>query len=118
MIEEKTEPTDNGDINEKPQSSKQIENVKRWDSIALWIGYNELAKQAVTLGERVFCRMARDTWEDEYVKLGGVIDRKTQIAGDVVVTLRERPPHIILREGDIELMRAAVAAFDAKKRGV
>ncbi|MFI5298242.1 MAG: hypothetical protein ACHREM_09105 [Polyangiales bacterium] len=102
---------DHHDDHERPVEVSA--SMLRWDALASVLGYNELAKQVETLGEKAFCRTARDHAEAEYIRLGGEVVMSP--VGQLVVQLRERPPHIIFREPDIELMRAAVRAHDEKK---
>lgn len=78
------------------------------NAIAMVIGYNELARTAQTLGERIFFRLARDAAEGVAREMGAQIER-TEDPERVVVTLSERP-RIELRERDLDLMRAALAA--------
>lgn len=85
-------------------------NAELWHLLAVVYGYNELAKLATNLAEKVYFRLSRDYAEEEAAKLGTTINRGDQ--GNVVLELRTKPPFIIFHELDIEMMRAAVAAFD------
>ena len=89
-------------------------NAERWHHLALVYGYNELAKLAETLGEKVFLRIARDHAEAECVRLGANITRPDGL-GPILVTLSETAPYVVFHERDIELMRAAVQTYDAAK---
>ncbi len=89
------------------------EEMRISDLTAMMIGYNEMAKRAKSLGERLFSRLVRDKIAEELGKLGCPVEMKND--SETVVTLRSRPPHIFLYAKDIELMRQAVAEFDAKK---
>ncbi len=95
-------------------TEQQVRNAERWHTIALMFGYNELAKLATTLGEKVYCRLMRDRAEAEYKQLGGTdeIDR----SGDkIVLVLSHVMPHVVFTEKDIEMMRAAVRAHDDER---
>ena len=81
--------------------------------LALVFGYNELARRAEKLGEKLYFRLARGIALDKLRAIGGTL----QVDEDpIVLTLEAGPPKINLYEKDIEAMRAAVAAFD-KSRG-
>ncbi len=97
-------------IPRKPRKRSTKETWERWHSLALIHGFNELAKSSETLGEKVFCRMARDEAEKTYIKLGGEI-KKTE---DEVVLILEpkRMPHLKFTVKDIELMRVVVHEHD------
>lgn len=81
----------------------------RWRMVAMCIGYNELAKQAKILGEKLYFRILRDQCEDELKALGGdvIFEREASI-----LTLPDWMPHINFTAKDIELMRTALKAFD------
>lgn len=85
-----------------------------WD-MATAIGFNELARTAVTLGEKAYFVAARKSVVE---KLGPNYVTFTE-AEEPVVTVHvglERMK-VDFYPRDIELMRAAVAAHDAKKEG-
>ena len=95
--------------------SKMAENdlnrIETWCLAAQVIGFNELAKQQETLGQKVFCRLARNSAEAELRKLGV----QWEITQDkVVLTLKDHVPHIEFTDNDIELMRAEVARRDQR----
>jgi hypothetical protein len=95
----------------------ELENHKKWDLLALIWGYNELAKMVETLGEKVYCRMARDFAEQEYIKLGGRLNKEKQ--DEVILIINgDTFPFIKFREKDIELMRKTVEEFDRKNKNV
>ena len=79
---------------------------------AMVIGFNELAKQASTLGERLYFRLATAEAHEQFVALGGTPFLKSP--HDVVAAIEVKPVRIIFRESDIEQMRQAVAEFDAR----
>lgn len=85
-------------------------NAARWDALARLVGYNELARDAKTVGEKLYLRLARDVAEESYVALGGQVKR-SETGEEIVVPTR--PPFIILGPDDIELMRKAVVEYDA-----
>lgn len=89
-----------------------LKRAAAWMELALVYGYNEIAKSMTTLGEKVYCRLARDDAERRATELGCKINR-----GDpckVVLEMTTSPPWIIFHERDIEMMRAAVAKWDAE----
>jgi hypothetical protein len=88
-----------------------LKAAEAWDAIARMHGYNEMAKEAKTLGQRVYCRMARDAACEEAKQLGADITR-TEVGGDAVMTIDEVAPHIVFKADDIEMMREAVRVFD------
>ncbi len=85
-------------------------NTARWDALARLVGYNELARDAKTVGEKLYLRLARDMAEEAYVALGGQVKR-SETSEEIVVPTR--PPFIVLGPDDIELMRRAVIEYDA-----
>lgn len=78
--------------------------------LAMIIGYNELAKQVATLGEKIFCRLIVGRLHKEYVDNGGELDMTER--EKVIVRLSERAPNILLYPRDIELMRKAIGEHD------
>jgi hypothetical protein len=72
---------------------------------ALVCGYNELAKQAGTLGERLFFRLMRQKAEEALVARGG---EKVVAEVGTVMTLPSRP-EVPLYEQDVEAMRVLLA---------
>lgn len=87
---------------------KDEQTLKNFDLLALVFGYNELAKTAPSLGEKVYCRLARDAAEAEYRRRGGELIRTDE---EVVVTIRESP-RVTFSVKDIDLMRKAVEEHD------
>lgn len=85
----------------------------KWHRMAVIIGYNELAKNVTRLGEKIYCRMARDHAEQEYEKEYGEPGLSRE--GEVIVCTFDCVPAISLTDKDIELMRGAVAAYDEAK---
>jgi len=86
----------------------------RWHYVAMCYGYNELAKKAKTLGEKVYCRVARDKAEQDFLDAGGDIGMTRD--GTPILTLPDTMPRIEFRESDLELMRAEIARVDALKK--
>lgn len=89
-------------------TKKKKSDYEKWALLALVFGYNELAKTAQSLGEKVFLRLARDAAEEDYRALGGELDRTNE---EVVVTINEFPK-IAFTAKDIDLMRKAVEEHD------
>lgn len=94
------------------EEKKHKLHASQWHFIALCFGYNELAKKAKLLGQKVYFRFARDHAQDELVKLGGSIDITRE---PTILTIKECMPHINFSEKDIEMMRETVKEYDAKK---
>lgn len=95
------------------EGTKTEKNAELWMALGTLIGLNQLANEAKTLGEKIFLRLARDHVKAEYIKLGGQINEQSDPPEIIVPT---RPPFVALSPEDIELMRAAVAEYDEKKR--
>ena len=86
----------------------------KWSWIAMVHGYNELAKAAKTLGERVFLRLARDHALEECRRLGVSFDLQKPGDGEEVLVVREAMPRIAFEERDVEMMRAFLRDRDAE----
>lgn len=80
---------------------------------ALVIGYNELASQSESMGDRLYWRLMRQKAMEAFIARGG---EKFVRDGTSIMQLPSRP-EIPLLDTDIEAMRAAVAAHDAAKGG-
>lgn len=88
--------------------------VRRHHKLAICIGYNELAKQAPTVGEKAYYRLVRDNAVKDFEALGGHKDLFAKPSETLVtIEVPDGPPHIIFRAQDIELMRKAVREWDA-----
>lgn len=85
-------------------------NFRRHAAIALVFGFNELAKKASTLNEKVFFRLAREQANEDAKALGVGVQYELE---KVILQLPGGPPWVRFRASDIELMRAAVARHDA-----
>jgi hypothetical protein len=103
-------PAGEGERDGKPADSEADQNAKRWDCLALLMGYNELAKDATTLGAKMYLRMGRDVAHKRYEELGGQIDITVT---PPLVIVDTRPPWVALTQRDVDLMREAVADYDA-----
>lgn len=88
--------------------------VKLYDFIALVHGYNALALRAEDIGARMYFRMARDMAIDEALKMGTRITFSSP-EETPIVEVGEPPYGVNLYPRDIELMRKAVADFDARR---
>jgi hypothetical protein len=86
-------------------------NRSVWAALAVAYGWNELAKRVKTLGEKVYCRLARDAAEQVLKELGVTLN--TTPPGEVVLTLERACPHVAFYDTDIALMREAVKKYDA-----
>jgi hypothetical protein len=98
------------------ESEDKTRRVFMWDALARVLGFNELAREAVTMGEKVYFRMARGFAEEQYALLGGELNKTEE--SEVVLTISRDGATVVFREFDIELMRAAVADYDRKKSNV
>lgn len=76
---------------------------------ALVCGYNHLAKEAKVLGEKLFYRLLRGKFEEEFLARGG--ERFLSAEGKIELRLPSRP-ELPLYETDVEVMRAFLAARD------
>lgn len=82
---------------------------------ALVLGYNELAKMAPTLGERVYWRLAMDMARERAEALGA---KFAFTEGEKSIVVPGAQPFIRFHERDIEEMRRVVAEHDASKKDV
>jgi hypothetical protein len=96
----------------KPKAEEAPIEVRRAHALAICIGFNELAKLSQTLGEKMFHRLARDNAVEGFVALGGNADLFAKEDGIVTIEVPGGPPHIVLHERDIALMRQAIAEHD------
>lgn len=87
--------------------------TEAWTLSALMLGFNELALQADTIGQRALARMFRDDAQRRLVEGGHA--RVNITRPKEILVLREQP-HLAFDERDVALMRACVADWDAKKR--
>ena len=97
----------------KKLTKEQRKSMELWNATALIYGYNELAKIAPTLGEKVYLRLMVKQAEELLKKHGGDIDIAE--GQDPVLVLNRTMPYVNFYERDIEQMRACVAAYDDKK---
>jgi hypothetical protein len=102
---------------EAPEASAEMskEDLKShllFQTVALLLGYNELAKQTDILGEKAYFRLIRGQYEEMLKESGQTIEI---IHDKVILTLGQRPLHVNSLEKDIELMRQTVAEFDLMK---
>lgn len=86
--------------------------LDQWAAIAIVKGMNELAREAETLGEKTFFRLFRDKAQKHAAELG--IEFQMNYNPIVVVLPGQMHPEITFYEQDIELMRHAVAEWDAR----
>jgi hypothetical protein len=92
--------------------SEDLKNARRWDAVALCLGYNELARTAKLLGENVYFRLARDVAQKRVETLGGMFDINED---QPILTLDSCMPHVRFAEKDIELMRQTVREYDERR---
>lgn len=98
-----------GELKDVPDEEK---GHARWSAAALCYGYNELAKQAKTLGDKVYFRIARDAAEQQFIALGGnKFVKEPDAIAELVVP--DCMPRVRFSAADIELMRSEVAEHDA-----
>lgn len=87
-------------------------NAQRTDLLASILGYNELAKEAESWGEKIYLRFARDKCVELYKELGGELD----LSGSTpLIVVNTRFPCLALTREDVELMRKAIEEFDARE---
>lgn len=88
----------------------------RWSVVALVIGWNELAKQQQTIGQKAVCRCMRKLAQD--LALEANIMDVPMFGNPIVFTIPigAALPELEFRESDIELMRRAVAEHDSKSQ--
>lgn len=79
--------------------------------IASMIGHNELAKKATSLGEKIYHRLVRDFIIEKLRGLGVTVNATSE--SDTVLAVPFGGVTIELLESDIELMREAIAKWDA-----
>jgi len=89
---------------------------KYWTTLAIILGYNELAKTVDHAGQKSFFRFMRDNLSLDFEKIGGTKDFIKYDDEKIVQITATQPPHIIFYERDIEMMRDAVYEYDKKKR--
>jgi hypothetical protein len=100
-----------------PLSPEDMKMHESWVTLAVTLGYNELAKLGKTLGDKVYFRLLRDQALARYVELGGNDNVFTKDTDAVATIISPQPmPTIIFRERDIELMRDAVYEHDKRMR--
>ncbi len=91
-----------------------LKRARTHSLVALVFGYNELAKLAKPLGEKVYYRLARQNALEKLRASGGGDVNVTEDPIALSLTLNDGPLSVNFYEKDIEAMRAAVAAFDAR----
>lgn len=108
------------DFEGPPSPADIAENERQslyWTTLATMLGYNELAKLAKTLGEKVYFRLLRGVMQDQFVKRGGNADVFAEEEHIVEIAVPyANMPHIRFRKQDIELMRDAVYKHDVVAR--
>lgn len=95
------------------------DNKPTWNTtLAMVLGYNEMAKLAAGLGEKVYFRLMRDNALKIFVELGGNADVFTTEPAVITIPVGEGMPHIVFRERDVELMREYVREYDSREERV
>jgi len=84
-------------------------NFERTECLALVLGYNELAKGAKVLGQKVYMRMARNAAHARFVELGGKL---TMDESEKVILEVPGAAYVRFYPRDIEMMRECVRMFD------
>jgi hypothetical protein len=101
-----------------PRADEEVaatKNHELWTTLALCLGFNELAKLGKTLGDKVYARLFRDKHVENLIALGGnggvspFADEKATVEIEMPAPM----PWLRFRASDIELMRAVVAEHDA-----
>jgi hypothetical protein len=96
--------------------SSEFAPSERWAWMAQVIGFNLLAKEAKTLGQKVYCRLSRDD-ADEQLTVAGFKSMLDRERGEILVSLNT-VPRVEFHARDVELMRKAVSEHDAKQHVV
>lgn len=95
-------------------TAQQGRQMAQLQAVATFLGFNELAKLATSLGERVYYRMCRETAKEHAELMGAELGYDDNAPGErIVMVLPGYNPTVSFREKDIEEMRAAVSAWDA-----
>lgn len=102
-----------------PENADIDRRTKAQAACAMAIGFNQMAHDAKTLGEKVYARMMRDFSVREAESFGTKIrwSNDGEAQPPKVMTLEIDTIWIDFNESDIELMRACVAEHDARKAG-
>jgi hypothetical protein len=87
------------------EENLDLDRIRKWDLLALIFGYNELAKTSKSLGEKIWCRLAREFAKEEFEKVGG----KIEITKDKIICTISTLPTIEFTVRDIELMKKAIS---------
>lgn len=100
---------------EKTGDEEATKNHELWTTLALCLGFNELAKLGKTLGDKVYARLFRDKYVENLIALGGNggVSPFADAKSIVEIEMPAPMPWLRFRATDIELMRTAVAEHDA-----
>ena len=102
---------------QKKLSAEDQKMHEHWVTLAACLGYNELAKLAKTLGEKLYFRLMRDQAVQRYVKVGGNDNLFATEPGTIEICVPyANAPSIKLRPTDYELMRDALYRHDCEQR--
>lgn len=104
MTEEAVEPA--------PKPALSDQESTHMGMVALLLGYNELAKRATVLGEKVYWRMMVNAIEEKLKAEGAKFD---MLRDPPMLVLSSHQPVIIFTEKDIEMMRETVRKYDEEK---
>lgn len=112
MTDDRPQTSDRRPPTPDEPTDDEVKILDQWTAIAIVKGMNELAREAETLGEKTFFRLFRDKAQKHATELG--IEFQMNYNPIVVVLPGEMHPVITFYEQDIELMRSAVAEWDAR----
>jgi hypothetical protein len=96
-----------------PTEEELLAEGEQWNLLAMVLGYNQLTKIAPSLGQKLFCRLARDKILAVYEEVVGTKVKVTD-EDSVVLTITSTIPHLRLLARDIELMQGFLAEYDSK----
>lgn len=95
----------------RQRDKEQMEAAIRWHYVALCFGYNELAKQGKSLGDRLYFRMAAAQAEKDFQAAGGEIELHEK--GMPTLVLRDHMPSLKLSPSDVEMVRRFIRNYEA-----
>lgn len=102
------------DLQRKKPSAQAMKNAEIAHLLALVFGHNELAKKAESLGEKVYHRLASENYVKALHKLGRAF--VVHQPEGKFLEIKQGRACVTLYPRDIELMRKAIAEYDAKEK--
>ncbi len=99
-------------------TDETLDHAKYWTTLGMVLGYNELAKMAPDLEDKVYFRFARDVALMDHVACGGKPDMFPTEEAVIEIEVDREMPHIVFRERDVQLMRDYIAKYDLEHNSV